>query len=82
MFDIYCNFCLEQGAYVPATMELRVQRQDGSATQYIRCCERHQKQAVVTARTYAAQHVSCHHIQQSAAWGGGDSPLHIAVRGR
>jgi hypothetical protein len=49
MFDIYCNFCLEQGVYVPATMELCVQRQDGSATQYIRCCDRHKTQAVVTA---------------------------------
>jgi hypothetical protein len=49
MFDKYCNFCLEQGVYIPATLELCVQRQDGSATQYIRCCDRHKTQGEVTA---------------------------------
>ena len=49
MFDVYCNFCLEQGEYVPATMELCVQRQEDEATQYIRCCESHKDQAAATA---------------------------------
>jgi len=49
MFDMYCNYCLEQGEYVTATMELSVQRQDDAATQYIRCCERHKEQAAATA---------------------------------
>lgn len=49
MFDVYCNFCLEQGEYIPATMEWCVHRQEDGAIQYVRCCDRHREQAVATA---------------------------------
>lgn len=50
MFDVYCNFCLENNEFVPATTEFCVQRVDDTeATQYIRCCNRHKGQGEATA---------------------------------
>ena len=71
MFDVYCNFCLEQGEHVPAIMELCVRRQEDEATQYLRCCDRHKEQAAVTAElmqcNMAPAVISCKSLQGGAA---------------
>ena len=50
MFDTDCHICLEHGDLVSATVEFCVQRADDpEAKQYVRCCDRHQRQGEIMA---------------------------------